>query len=84
MTRKSIQITRQGSLEARSTAELVQVAVKFDSRVYIESGTKKVNAKSIMGMMSLELEHGDVIVVSADGQDEEQAIREIERFLIGA
>ncbi|MBO5504500.1 MAG: HPr family phosphocarrier protein [Lachnospiraceae bacterium] len=84
MTRKSIQITRQGGLEARSTAELVQVAVKFDSRVYIESGTKKVNAKSIMGMMSLELEHGDVIVVSADGQDEEQAIREIERFLIGA
>ena len=57
MTRKSIQITRQGGLEARSTAELVQVAVKFDSRVYIESGTKKVNAKSIMGMMSLELEH---------------------------
>ena len=84
MTRKSIQITRQGGLEARSTAELVQVAVKFDSRVYIESGTKKVNAKSIMGMMSLELEHGDVIVVSADGQDEDQAIREIERFLIGA
>ena len=84
MTRKSIQITRQGGLEARSTAELVQVAVKFDSRIYIESGTKKVNAKSIMGMMSLELEHGDVIVVSADGQDEEQAIREIERFLIGA
>lgn len=84
MTRKSIQITRQGGLEARSTAELVQVAVKFESRVYIESGTKKVNAKSIMGMMSLELEHGDVIVVSADGQDEEQAIREIERFLIGA
>ncbi len=84
MTRKSIQITRQGGLEARSTAELVQVAVKFESRVYIEAGTKKVNAKSIMGMMSLELEHGDVIVVSADGQDEEQAIREIERFLIGA
>lgn len=84
MTRKSIQITRQGGLEARSTAELVQVAVKFDSRIYIESGTKKVNAKSIMGMMSLELEHGDVIVVSANGQDEEQAIREIERFLIGA
>ncbi len=84
MTRKSIQITRQGGLEARSTAELVQVAVKFDSRVYIESGTKKVNAKSIMGMMSLELEHGDVIIVSADGQDEDQAIREIERFLIGA
>ena len=84
MTRKSIQITRQGGLEARSTAELVQVAVKFDSRVYIESGTKKVNAKSIMGMMSLELEHGDVIVVSANGQDEEQAIRESERFLIGA
>ena len=84
MTRKSIQITRQGGLEARSTAELVQVAVKFDSRIYIESGTKKVNATSIMGIMSLELEHGDVIVVSADGQDEEQAIREIERFLIGA
>ena len=84
MIRKSMKVDLPGGLEARSTAELVQVAVKYDSRIYIESGTKKVNAKSIMGMMSLELERGDEIFVSADGQDENQAIEEMDQFLLGA
>ncbi len=84
MTTKSIRIALPGGLEARSTAELVQLAVKYDSRIYIESGTKKVNAKSIMGMMSLELEKGDEILVSADGADETQAIEEMDQFLLGA
>lgn len=84
MTTKSIRIALPDGLEARSTAELVQLAVKYDSRIYIESGTKKVNAKSIMGMMSLELEKGDEILVSADGADETQAIEEMDQFLLGA
>ncbi len=81
MTKKSVKIGRQNGLDARATAELVQVAVKYDSRIYIESGTKRVNAKSIMGMMSLELQHGDVLMVSADGGDEERAASDMEEFL---
>jgi len=59
----------------------VQVASQFDSSIYVEVGTKKVNAKSIMGMMTLGLDVGESVVVSADGADEEKAIAEIEKYL---
>lgn len=81
MMKKSMTIALKDGLEARPIAELVQVASKYDSRIYIEIGTKRVNAKSIMGMMSLELDNGDEMTVSADGSDEEAAIREIEKFI---
>ncbi|MDD5939421.1 MAG: HPr family phosphocarrier protein [Lachnospiraceae bacterium] len=81
MIKKSMTIALKGGLEARPIAELVQVASRYDSRVYIELGTKRVNAKSIMGMMSLELDNGDQMLVSADGDDEEKAISDIEQFV---
>lgn len=83
MIRKSITIALKDGLEARPIAELVQVASKYDSRIYIELGTKRVNAKSIMGMMSLELDNGDEMTVSAEGKDEEEAIQDIESYLEG-
>ena len=51
---------------------LVQVASQYDSRIYLESGSKRVNAKSIMGMMTLGLIAGQSITVEADGADEDQ------------
>ncbi len=81
MMKKSMTVALKDGLEARPIAELVQVASKYDSRIYIEIGTKRVNAKSIMGMMSLELDNGDEMTVSADGSDEEEAIRDIEAFI---
>ncbi|MCI6714911.1 MAG: HPr family phosphocarrier protein [Lachnospiraceae bacterium] len=83
MIQKSIQIKLETGLEARPVAMLVQVASQFDSKVYINSGAKKVNAKSIMGMMSLGLDNGEEVTVSADGNDEEAAVAEIEKFLSG-
>lgn len=83
MTQKAIQIKLNNGLEARPVAVLVQVASKYESAVYIESGEKRVNAKSIMGMMSLGLHNGESIVAVADGADEEKAIADIERFLSG-
>ena len=74
-------IALKGGLEARPIAELVQVASKYDSRIYIELDNKRVNAKSIMGMMSLELDTGDEMTVSADGADEEAAVEEIRSFV---
>ena len=65
-------------------AMLVQVASKFESRIYLESTGKKVNAKSIMGMMSLGLDNGDQVMVTAEGTDEEAAVDAIEKYLIGA
>ena len=81
MVKKSMVIALKDGLEARPIAELVQVASKYDSRIYIELETKRVNAKSIMGMMSLDLDNGDSMTVSADGADEEAAITEIEGFI---
>ena len=60
---------------------LVQKASQFTSKVHIEIGNKKVNAKSIMGMMSLSVCGGDEIVVVTEGADEEVAANEIELYL---
>ena len=81
MVTRNMTIGIQTGLEARPVAVLVQVASQFDSSIYIESGNKRVNAKSIMGMMTLGLASGEVVMVSADGQDEEAAIDSIEKFL---
>ena len=62
---------------------LVQVASKFDSSVYLEAGEKKVNAKSIMGMMSLGLDTGEKVTVIVDGADEAAALEDIEKYLSG-
>lgn len=81
MLKKSITIKRPQGLEARPIAELVQVASKYESRVYLENGSRKVNAKSIMGMMSLGCMAGEDLVVMIDGSDEERAMTEISAFL---
>ena len=81
MTKKPIKIQIPNGLEARPVALLVQVASQYESEIYVESGEKKVNAKSIMGMMTLGLAAGEEVVVSADGADEQEAIANIEKYL---
>jgi len=83
MTKKDIQIKLENGLEARPVALLVQEASKYDSTIYIQSGDKKVNAKSIMGMMSLGLDNGEQLQVTAEGADEQMAVDNIEKFLSG-
>lgn len=83
MTKRNIQIKLESGLEARPVALLVQEASKYESKIYIECEGKKVNAKSIMGMMSLGLDAGEELVVSADGTDEQLAVDNIEKFLSG-
>ena len=81
MVRKTITVQLTAGLEARPIAMLVQVASQYESKIYVETGTKLVNAKSIMGMMTLGISVGEEITVTADGADEETAIAEIERYL---
>lgn len=80
---KLVKITMAGDLEARPIAMLVQVASQYDSTIYLETEGKKVNAKSIMGMMSLNLKSGDSVTVNAEGTDAEAAIKGIEDYLTG-
>ena len=81
MIRQSITIQLPSGLEARPVALLVQVASQYESSIYVESNEKKVNAKSIMGMMTLGLSAGEEVVVLADGNDEKEAIENIEKYL---
>ncbi len=79
---KTVKIQVPLGLEARPIAMLVQIASQYDSTVYLQTAGKKVNAKSIMGMMSLSLRTGDEITVLAEGSDEDQAIKGMEDYLL--
>lgn len=81
MIKKPVTIKLRDGLDARPIALLVQEASQYSSRVYIEVEDKKVNAKSIMGMMSLSMGEGDEFTVVADGDDEAEAVAGVERFL---
>ena len=81
MITKKITIKIPSGLEARPVAMLVQVASQYESRILIESEHKKINAKSIMGMMSLGLSVGEELTVIADGLDEAEAVTHIEQYL---
>lgn len=83
MIEKTIKIQLAGGLDARPVAMLVQVASQYDSTVYIETEGKRVNAKSIMGMMSLALGTGESVKVVAEGNDAQEAINSVEEYLSG-
>ena len=92
MIKKPITLKLRDGLEARPIALLVQEANQYSSTVYIEvenkqiymeSGdNKRVNVKSIMGMMSLQLGNGEELTVVADGDDEADAIQGVEKLLV--
>lgn len=81
MIRKTVTVELVSGLEARPVAMLVQVASQYESNIYVEIDSKRVNAKSIMGMMTLGLAAGEQITVTADGKDEDQAVCNIEKYL---
>ena len=67
--------------EERPVAMLVQIASQFDSSIYLLTEDKHINAKSIMGMMSLGLKKGEKNSVKEEGNDEEQAVSDLEKYL---
>lgn len=81
MIKKPIIIQLASGLEPRPVAVLVQVASQYNSKIYVEDGDRKVNAKSIMGMMTLGLDAGEEITLSANGDDENAAMESIEQYL---
>ncbi|SFG29236.1 HPr family phosphocarrier protein [Oribacterium sp. WCC10] len=64
-------------------AMLVQIASRYESRIYMAEGPRKVNAKSIMGMMALGINNGQEINISAEGTDEDAAVDAISEYLQG-
>ena len=81
MTKRSITVRLEDGLDARPVALLVQEASKYESNIYFEVDDKRINAKSIMGMMSLKLQKGEDVTIVADGQDEDAAVSGVATFL---
>ena len=81
MIQKSMKVQLDNGLEARPVAVFVQVASQYESKIYVESDSKRVNAKSIMGMMTLGVPAGGKINVIAKGDDETKAIEHIGKYL---
>ena len=81
MIKKPVTIRNSMDMETRPIAHLVQEASQYKSQVYIEMDDKKIKAKSIMGMMTLGLDAGEVITLLTSGEDEEAAMNSIERYL---
>ena len=84
MIEMPVVVRQEKGLDGRPIALLVQEASQYASKVYIKVEDKSINAKSIMGMMSLGLDIGDQVTVTAEGADEEEAADAIESYLIGA
>jgi phosphocarrier protein len=74
MARAEIEISNKLGLHARASAKLTQLAGSFSSEVWIEKGTRRINAKSIMGVMMLAAGKGTTVVVETQGSDEQAAL----------
>ena len=74
MVEQQVKVELKSGLQARQAALFVQDANRYQADVYLQKDEKKVNAKSIMGIMSLAISKGSTVIISAEGSDEEQAV----------
>lgn len=81
MVEKQIEVRLKTGLQARPAALFVQEANRFSSNVFLEKDGKKVNAKSIMGLMSLAVGTGSSVILSAEGKDEQEALNALAAFI---
>ncbi len=81
MVEKQIEVQLKTGLQARPAALFVQEANRFQSEVYLEKDGRKVNAKSIMGLMSLAISSGSSIKLITNGRDEVEALEALEQFI---
>jgi phosphocarrier protein HPr len=81
MAQKTFTVTAETGIHARPATLLVQTASKFDSDVHLEYKEKKVNLKSIMGVMSLGVGKDAQITIITEGSDEEEALKSLEETL---
>ena len=79
---KTVTIKNKQGLHARPAALFVQMANKFNSAITITKGKQKVNGKSIMGIMMLEAGCGSKVTMVVNGNDAEQAVKELEVLLL--
>lgn len=80
MTSKEIIVTRDGGLKEQDAAQFIRNANEYQSQIRIRLGEKSVNAKSLLGVLSMGVRHGAVLTVTAEGPDEEDAVNALRRY----
>ncbi len=81
MVKKELTILNSSGLHARPAASLVKLASRFTSKIYLQKDGLEVNAKSIMGVMTLAAEKGSKILIIVDGKDEEEALKQLIKLI---
>lgn len=82
MYSKEILVTCQSGLHNKQATYFVQKANEFDSMVYLQVGSRRMNAKSLLGIMSLGILSGTTVTLSATGADAEAAVNALEELLL--
>ena len=80
LTSKEIIVTRNGGLKEQDAAQFIRNANEYQSQIRIRLGEKSVNAKSLLGVLSMGVRHGAVLTVTAEGPDEEDAVNALRRY----
>jgi len=80
MTEQMVRVSNRAGIHARPAAVLVQAAKDFKSSIYFERGNDRINAKSIMGILTLAASYKTELKIMAEGEDEEQAVETIVRL----
>ena len=78
---KEVTVRCESGLHNKQATYFVQKANEFECSIWLECGTRKMNAKSLLGIMSLGIVTGAVVTISADGKDAEKAVAELEQLL---
>ena len=82
MSKKEVVVSNVSAKHDNPIAELVQVACQFDSHITLESENRRINAKSIMGIMAFNPSKGMVVNIITEGNDEREALIAMEKFLV--
>ena len=82
MSKKEVIVSNVSEGHNNPIAELVQMACRFDSDITLESDNRRINAKSIMGIMAFNLSKGMAVNIVVNGSDEQEALVAVEKFLV--
>ena len=82
MFNKEVVVRCESGLHNKQATYFVQKANEFDSNIYVELGQRRMNAKSLLGIMSMGIVTGAVVTLGATGPDEEAAVNSLEEFLL--
>lgn len=83
MLRKEVEVLIAGGIGTDQVARLVQLATSYESTIYLQNQGRKINAKSIMGVIGSGITQGMLVEIMAEGKDEEDAVSALEAFFSG-